>query len=269
LPAELLISIFVKLNSTKDLRSCMLVSYHWAVNCVGILWHRPQCSKWDNLINVTTSLSKNPFFPYHQMIRRLNLATLQKRVSDGTIQPFIQCKRIERMTLTSCSGLTDQAVSSLVNGNTHLQALDVSDIRALTDQTLYTVAENCPRLQGLNVMNCSNITDESLVAVAQNCRQIKRVSLVATSAHLPCALPLIIALAEIKQPPLGHRRIHNCFCGKLHIDPRNRSAVLLASHLRVGDCVVGSSLPSSRTSPCPMFGDLRQRIPEPTTKAEL
>lgn len=176
LPAELLISIFVKLGSTADLRSCMLVSRNWAVHCVGVLWHRPQCNVWKNLINVTASLSKNPFFSYHDMVRRLNLAALHDKVNDGTVQPFIQCKRIERLTLTNCSKLTDLGVSSLVEGNRHLQALDVTDIRALTDQTLLTVANHCPRLQGLNVTNCSKITDDSLVAVAENCRQIKRVS---------------------------------------------------------------------------------------------
>jgi F-box and leucine-rich repeat protein GRR1 len=176
LPPELLISIFVKLSSTADLRSCMLVSYNWAIHCVSVLWHRPQCNVWKNLINVTASLSKTPLFPYHEMVRRLNLATLHEKVNDGTIQPFMQCKRIERLTLTNCSRLTDSGVSGLVEGNKHLQALDVTDIRSLTDHTLLTVANHCPRLQGLNVTNCSKIMDESLVAVAENCRQIKRVS---------------------------------------------------------------------------------------------
>lgn len=175
LPPELLISVFAKLSSTADLRSCMLVSYNWAIHCVGVLWYRPQCNVWKNLINVTTSLSKDPFFPYHEMVRRLNVAALHDKVNDGTIQPFMQCKRIERLTLTNCSKLTDSGVSGLVEGNRHLQALDVTDIRALTDHTMLTVGTHCPRLQGLNVTNCSRITDESLVAVAENCRQIKRV----------------------------------------------------------------------------------------------
>lgn len=176
LPPELLISIFAKLSSTADLRSCMLVSYNWAIHCVGVLWHRPQCNAWKNLINITASLSKSPFFPYHEMVRRLNLATLHDKVNDGTIQPFTQCKRIERLTLTNCSKLTDSGVSGLVEGNKHLQALDVTDLWSLTDHTLLAVANHCPRLQGLNLTNCSKVTDESLVAVAENCRQIKRVS---------------------------------------------------------------------------------------------
>jgi F-box and leucine-rich repeat protein GRR1 len=204
LPPELLISIFAKLSSTADLRSCMLVSYNWATHCVGVLWHRPQCNDWKNVVNITSSLSKNPFFPYHEMVRRLNLATLHEKVNDGSIQPFMQCKRIERLTLTNCSKLTDSGVSGLVEGNKHLQALDVTDIRSLTDHTLLTVAGHCPRLQGLNLTNCSRITDESLVAVAENCRQIKRVS---SYISLSTFLYLLTNVdpAQTQQSPFDHR----------------------------------------------------------------
>ena len=177
LPPELLLAIFAKLATTTDLRNCMLVSYHWAAHCVGILWHRPLCNKLTNLLSVTSSLSSNAgFFPYHDLVRRLNLSALSDKVNDGTVQPFMHCKRIERLTLTNCSNLTDQGVSNLVDGNKHLQALDVTDLNSLTDHTLLTVASSCPRLQGLNVTNCTNITDESLVAVSEHCRQLKRVS---------------------------------------------------------------------------------------------
>ena len=64
----------------------------------------------------------------------------------------------------------------LVDGNRHLQALDVTDLTSLTDHTLLTVAASCPRLQGLNITNCAQITDESLIAVSEHCRQLKRVS---------------------------------------------------------------------------------------------
>ncbi len=177
LPPELLLEIFRRLNTATDLRNCMLVSYHWAVHTVGILWHRPQCNKVTNLINVTSSLSSGAgFFPYQDLVKRLNLSALNDKVNDGTAQAFMHCKRIERLTLTSCAKLTDQGVSMLVDGNKHLQALDVTDLSSLTDHTLFNVADSCPRLQGLNVTNCSQITDESLIAVSESCRQLKRVS---------------------------------------------------------------------------------------------
>ena len=178
LPPELLLSIFARLNTAADLRNCMLVSYHWAAHTVGILWHRPLCNKLPNLRSVTASLSSNVgVFPYHDLVRRLNLSALSDIVNDGTVQAFMNCKRVERLTLTNCSGLTDYGVSGLVEDNKHLQALDVTDVDALTDHSLLTLAGSCPRLQGLNITNCVHITDESLIAVSEYCKQLKRVSL--------------------------------------------------------------------------------------------
>ena len=176
LPPELLIAIFARLSSTTDLLNCMLVSPTWGSNCVAILWHRPLCNNWKNLHNVVASVRKpDALYPYYDLVKRLNLSTLNQKINDGTVQPFVQCKRIERLTLTNCSKLTDMGVSALLDGNKHLQALDVSELDSLTDHTLFTVANNCPRLQGLNITGCVKITDESLVQVSQRCRQIKRV----------------------------------------------------------------------------------------------
>lgn len=179
LPPEILIAILAKLTTTADLRSCLLVSYHWALYTVGILWHRPLCNKWPNLLNVVAALGKGDksYFPYHEMVKRLNLSAISDKINDGTVQPFMNCKGIERLTLTNCSKLTDFGVAGLVHGSRKLQALDVTDLDALTDRTLHVVAENCAKLQGLNITNCSNITDESLVEIAEHCRQLKRLKL--------------------------------------------------------------------------------------------
>ncbi|EXJ77488.1 F-box and leucine-rich repeat protein GRR1 [Capronia epimyces CBS 606.96] len=179
LPPEILIGILSKLTTTADLRNCMLVSYHWALYAVGILWHRPLCNKWSNLINVVAALGKGnkSYFPYHEMVKRLNLSAIAATINDGTVTPFMSCKGIERLTLTNCSRLTDFAVAGLVDSCRKLQALDVTDLDALTDRTLHVVAENCAKLQGLNITNCSNITDESLIDIAEHCLQLKRLKL--------------------------------------------------------------------------------------------
>ncbi|EON63354.1 hypothetical protein W97_02581 [Coniosporium apollinis CBS 100218] len=175
LPAELMIAIFSRLSSSSDLRSCMLVSKEWARNSVGLLWHRPQTSRWPGLQNVVRTIGKvNGFFDYYNLVKRLNLSSLGAEVSDGTLQPFSRCKRIERLTLTHCSKLTDLSVAQMVEGNRSLLALDVTGLDGITDQTMIAVAKNCLRLQGLNVTNCRKITDESLEALARSCRHLKR-----------------------------------------------------------------------------------------------
>lgn len=177
LPPELLIAMFAKLSSPADMMNCMLVCRSWAVNCVALLWHRPSCDNWGRLKSITGAVTQpDGLFAYAELVKRLNLSVLTDDVSDGTVVPFTHCKRLERLTLTNCSRITDKGVSDLVEGNRHLQALDFSELRSLTDHTIHTVARNCPRLQGLNITGCSKVTDDSLIALSQSCRHLRRVS---------------------------------------------------------------------------------------------
>ncbi|KAL8872902.1 MAG: hypothetical protein Q9174_001552 [Haloplaca sp. 1 TL-2023] len=178
LPPELLIYCFTKLSSSTDLKRCMLVSKTWSRNAVDLLWHRPLCSDWEKLENVTHSIKEeSSYYPYYSLVKRLNLSNLSDKANDGTLQPFTLCKRIERLTLTGCAQLTDHGVGSIVMGSHSLLALDITGLDAITDHTMATVAENCPRLQGLNITDCSKVTDESLAAIAQSCRHLKRLKL--------------------------------------------------------------------------------------------
>ncbi|PNS16294.1 hypothetical protein CAC42_6401 [Sphaceloma murrayae] len=175
LPAELLISIFSRISSTKDLQACMLVSKDWAKNSVGLLWHRPSMNRWASVHNVVKSIRKaDKMFAYQDLVKRLNMSTLGSQVSDGTLMPLTVCKRIERLTLTSCSKVTDLSLTSLMDGNRNLVALDITGMESITDATLMTVADNCIRLQGLNITGCRKLTDDSVMAVARNCRHLKR-----------------------------------------------------------------------------------------------
>lgn len=178
LPAELMISIFAKLSSPADLKSCMLVSKDWARNSVGLLWHRPQTNKWPSVHTVVQAIRKvDSYFDYQTLVKRLNLSTLGVEVSDGTLQPFSSCKRIERLTLTKCVKLTDLSLEAMLEGNRSLLALDVTELENLTDRTMLALAKNCLKLQGLNISGCRKISDESLEAVARSCRNVKRLKL--------------------------------------------------------------------------------------------
>jgi F-box and leucine-rich repeat protein GRR1 len=184
LPPELLIAIFAKLGSMADLRTCMLVSKTWAINSVDLLWHRPLCNNWKNLLNVVHSVrNKKSYFAYHDKVKRLNFTNLAAEVSDGTIMPLAVCKRVERLTLTNCKTLSDIGVVPLIEGSRNLMALDFAGLESITDHTLFTVASNCSRLQGLNITSCEQVTDRSLCAISERCRSLKRV------CTLPCPGP--------------------------------------------------------------------------------
>ena len=176
LPAEVLIGILAKLTSSKDLLSCMLVSKRWARNSVDLLWHRPTCTTWDKHSFICNTLTlARPYFAYRDFIKRLNLAALADAVSDGSVTTLAVCKRMERLTLTSCVGLTDSGLIGLIRDSNHLLALDISGDRQITEASMFALADNCPRLQGLNISGCVQISNKSMVKVAENCRFLKRV----------------------------------------------------------------------------------------------
>lgn len=209
LPAELMIAIFSKLSSPNDLKNCMLVAKDWARNSVGLLWHRPQTSKWPNLQCVAQAVMKvDSYFDYEPLVKRLNLSTLGAEVSDGTLLPFQRCKRIERLTLTNCNKLSDQSLTAMLEGNRSLLALDVTGIENLTDRTIDALAKNCMKLQGLNITDCRKITDESLEAVAGHCRNLKRVSLSGPREQDEANSPK----AQVQQLLPAHRQIHHGVC---------------------------------------------------------
>ena len=176
IPSEILILILSKLSSPQDLLNSLLVSRGWARCCVDLLWHRPLFTSWGKLTVIAESIQKeDPYWPYQDLIRRLNLSNLSQDINDGTLQPFIGCKRVERLTLTGCEKLTDHGVTSLIQGNKSLLALDVTGVSALTDVSIDALSKNSTRLQGLNITGCRSITDDSLVPLAEGCKYLKRV----------------------------------------------------------------------------------------------
>lgn len=176
LPNEILIGVFSKLTAPGDLFNCMLVSKRWTRNAVDLLWHRPACTNWKSHTTICQTLeAPKPFFNYRDFIKRLNLAALADKISDGSVTPLHVCTRIERLTLTNCRGLTDAGIIGLVENNTNLLALDVSNDKNITDHSIDTIAHHCKRLQGLNISGCDQVSNDSLATLAKSCRYIKRV----------------------------------------------------------------------------------------------
>ncbi|KAF2152104.1 RNI-like protein [Myriangium duriaei CBS 260.36] len=217
LPAEILISIFSRLSSTRDLQSCMLVSKEWAKNSVGLLWHRPSMNNWNSVHSVLKSIRKvDKMFAYQDLVKRLNMSTLGSQISDGVLLGMTACKRIERLTLTTCTKLSDFSLVPLIHGNRSLVALDVTGMEFFTDKSLLTVADNCVRLQGLNVTGCRRLTDESVMAVARNCRHLKRLkfnactqltdkSIMTVAAHSSHLLEIdLFDLPFVESPSVTH-----------------------------------------------------------------
>lgn len=178
LPAEILLNILSRLSSSHDLLSCMLVSRNWARSSVAMLWHRPSLYKWTNVERVVKAMrNERRMFAYPSLVKRLNLASVGTHISDGTLLSMSACNRIERLTLTGCTQLSDTSLLPIISANKTLVALDLTKLEGVTDRSLLTVAQNCHRLQGLNVTDCAALSDAAIIAVAQGCKLLKRVSM--------------------------------------------------------------------------------------------
>jgi len=190
LPNEILISIFAKLSASADQLHCMLTCKRWARNAVDLLWHRPACTTWDKYESICQTLGfDTPYFSYRDFIRRLNLASIADKVNDGSVMPLAVCTRVERLTLTSCKGLTDSGLIALVQNSSHLLALDISGDDQITEAAIVAIADNCKRLQGLNISSCTKISNEGMIRLAESCRFIKRVRCVSRLETPPGTLP--------------------------------------------------------------------------------
>ncbi|KAJ4302008.1 SCF ubiquitin ligase complex subunit [Collariella sp. IMI 366227] len=203
LPNEILIAVFFKLTNLSDLLHVMLTCKRWARNAVDSLWHRPACTTWDKYKIICRTLSlEHPYFAYRDFVRRLNLSALADQVNDGSVVPLASCTRVERLTLTGCSNLTDQGLISLVNNNSHLYSLDVSlgstssssppemvFREQITEAAINAISENCPRLQGLNISGCYRVTNESLLKL-NDCTQLNDQAVFAFAENCPNILEI-------------------------------------------------------------------------------
>lgn len=51
----------------------------------------------------------------------------------------------------------------------NIERLDLSDCKKITDQAIYAISKHCAKLTGINLESCVNITDKSLKNVADGC----------------------------------------------------------------------------------------------------
>ncbi|KAL0075077.1 hypothetical protein J3Q64DRAFT_1387035 [Phycomyces blakesleeanus] len=187
-PPELLIQIFANLLHPLDLLQCALTCKAWSYRALEILWIKPPIAhpySWD-LFCQTTKPGNITLFPYLSFIRRINLSTLSVAILDDQLSQLSKCDRLERITLSGCSNLTDLGLLKLLDHGAceNLVSLDLSDITTISDLTILKVAEQCPRLQGLNLNmhkdtqdRFTRITDASIVKIAKSCRGLRRIKL--------------------------------------------------------------------------------------------
>ncbi len=179
LPHEIMLHIFkYTLHSPSDLRRCILVCKSWCLSGVELLWHRPAFYKASSLYKMVHTLSlPNQSFEYATFIRRLNFSVLGDELDNATFQRMASCVRLERLTLTGCSQLTDAHLAKVVEKTKQLVAIDLTDVVHVGDETIRRLAAGCSRLHGINLTRCANVSSAAIAELGRNCKMLRRVKL--------------------------------------------------------------------------------------------
>lgn len=179
LPHEILLHVFrFALGSQQDLQACLFVCRRWCACAVQVLWYRPSCHKRSAIFQLIDVMDRpDSSFPYASYIRRLNFSMLAGELDDQLFGRMAACHRLERLTLSGCSELTEPSLAYVLSHMPQLVAIDLSGVTHVTDNTLNVLATTCSRLQGANLTGCYRITSRGVRSIAQHCPMLRRIKL--------------------------------------------------------------------------------------------
>ncbi|KAF8341464.1 uncharacterized protein EI90DRAFT_2989251 [Cantharellus anzutake] len=178
LPYEILIQIFRKLTNKEDQHSVLLVSRTWCQCSVELLWHKLSVSSLQSLLKMMHIITrKDQTFAYATFIRRLNFSAHSTGMTDEIFVRLAPCVRLERLTLSGCSLLTDSSLTAVFSACFGLVAVDLSGVTEVTDASIKALANTTVKLQGINLSKCKLITDEGVLAVARCAPMLRRIKL--------------------------------------------------------------------------------------------
>ena len=115
--------------------------------------------------------------PYANHVRRISLVALGLSLTDDLLLGLSACKRVERLTLTGASSISNAALRTVIAKMPDLVAIDLGHTDGTDHTVLQALGENCPRLNGLNLTECKGADARGMKAIAEGCRGLRRVRL--------------------------------------------------------------------------------------------
>eukprot|EP01094_Clydonella_sp_ATCC50884_P022640 TRINITY_DN5252_c0_g1_i2.p1 TRINITY_DN5252_c0_g1~~TRINITY_DN5252_c0_g1_i2.p1 ORF type:complete len:742 (-),score=340.14 TRINITY_DN5252_c0_g1_i2:296-2359(-) len=120
-------------------------------------------------------------------LRELELVGCE-RISDSAIYTLARmCTRLQVLNLTRCKNITANAfrmtadhvdvIDHLQRGMYNLQRLDLTHCLHVTDDALHSISHLCPNLLELNLTQCEVITDAGLAHIAERGHALRRIVL--------------------------------------------------------------------------------------------
>ncbi|XP_064606246.1 F-box and leucine-rich repeat protein 13-like [Liolophura sinensis] len=175
LPKNVAVLIFSFVDIT-DLSRCACVCRSWKMlTLCSLLWSKMDLSTVKN--TVTDKVVVRLLAKCRPYLVQLNLQGCRK-LQKPTFLCISECRNLQDLNLSECSGLTDSAFKMVVAGCKILLYLNISHT-SITDASLQFISEYCGNLQFLSLAFCGNFTDKGLhyLACGKNCGRLQYLDL--------------------------------------------------------------------------------------------
>ncbi|GAA0160927.1 hypothetical protein LIER_17367 [Lithospermum erythrorhizon] len=87
------------------------------------------------------------------------------------------CASLLELSLSKCSGVTDEGLSSVVAKQKDLKKLDITCCRKITHVSIAHITNSCTSLTSLRMESCSSISKEAFVLIGERCRLLEELDL--------------------------------------------------------------------------------------------
>lgn len=80
------------------------------------------------------------------------------------------CASLTELSLSKCSGVTDECVSFLVQSHRELLKLDITCCRKITYASIDCITRSCTSLTSLRMESCSLVSEDAFLLIGQRCQ---------------------------------------------------------------------------------------------------
>jgi len=87
------------------------------------------------------------------------------------------CISLKELSLSKCSGVTDDGLSFIVEKHRDLVKLDITCCRMITDVSLAGITSSCTSLTSLRMESCTQVSRNGFVLIGQHCHLLEELDL--------------------------------------------------------------------------------------------
>ncbi|XP_022745713.1 F-box/LRR-repeat protein 3-like isoform X2 [Durio zibethinus] len=87
------------------------------------------------------------------------------------------CVSLRDLSLSKCSGVTDEGLSSVVTKHKDLRKLDITCCRKITDVSIAQITKSCKSLTSLRMESCTLVSRDAFVLIGQQCHLLEELDL--------------------------------------------------------------------------------------------